>query len=74
MTPHERLFNYACNSSTKDSLHSGLCNLGPVLLKHHIQVNKTNPLVEEVEFIQTNPHYAHFKYQNHKESTLSTRH
>ena len=72
-TPHERLLNYSRRSSTGASVPSWLCHPGPVLLKRHVRMNKTDPLVEEVE-LQTNPHYAHIHYQNGEQTTVSTRH
>lgn len=37
-------------------------------------MSKTNPLVEEVELLQANPHYAHVRHQNGEETTASIRH
>lgn len=73
-TPHERLLNYSRRSSTGASVPTWLCHPGPVLLKSHRRMNKTDPLVEEVELLQANPHYAHIRYQNGEETTVSTRH
>ena len=73
-TPHERLLNYSHRSSTGASVPSWLCHPGPVLLKRHVRMNKTDPLVEEVELLQANPHYAHICYQNGEQTTVSTRH
>lgn len=73
-TPHERLLNYSRRSSTGSSVPSWLCHPGPVLLKRHIRTSKTDPLVEEVELLQANPHYAHIRTQKGEETTVSTRH
>ncbi|XP_069957120.1 uncharacterized protein [Cherax quadricarinatus] len=63
-TPHERLLNYSRRSSTGASVPTWLCHPGPVLLKSHRRMNKTDPLVEEEELLQANPHYAHIRYHN----------
>ena len=47
---------------------------GPVLLKCHVSSSKTNPLVEEVELLQTNPLYAHVHYPDGWETTVSVKH
>ena len=73
-TPHERLFNYARRSSTGIAIPSWLCEPGPVLLRRHIRTSKTDPLVDEVELIQANPQYAHIRYPDGKEDTVSVRH
>lgn len=73
-TPHERLLNYSRRSSTGASVPSWLCHPGPVLLKRHVRMSKTDPLVEEVELLQANPHYAHIRNQKGEETTVSTRH
>ena len=36
--------------------------------------NKTDPLVDEVELLQANPHYTAIQYQNGKEDIVSTEH
>ena len=73
-TPHERLFNYARRSTNGVSLPSWLMNPGSVLLKRHVRVRKDEPLVDMVELIQANPDYAHIRYADGRESTVSTRH
>lgn len=73
-TPHERLFNYARRSSTGTAIPSWLCEPGPVLLRRHVRTSKTDPLVDEVELIQANPQYAHIRYPDGKEDTVSVRH
>lgn len=73
-TPHERLFNYARRSSVGDTIPSWLCHPGPVLLKRHVRASKTDALVDEVELLHANPQYAHIRYPNGKEDTVSIRH
>ena len=45
-----------------------------MLLKRRVRASKTDPLVDEVELLQANPQYAHIRYQDGKEDTVSTRH
>lgn len=73
-TPHERLFNYSRRSSTGASVPSWLCDAGPVLLKRHPRMNKTDPLVDEVELLQAGPNYAYIRYPDGKETTVSVKH
>ena len=72
-TPHERLFNYSRRSSTGTTIPAWLCDPGPVLLKRHVRANKTDPLVDEVELLQANPQYAHIRYPDGKEDTVSVK-
>ena len=74
VTPHERLFNYARRSSSGVSLPSWLSEPGAVLLKRHVRTSKNDPLVDEVELLQANPNYAHIKYPDGRESTVSIKH
>ena len=73
-SPHERLFNYERRSSTGGSVPSWLITPGPVLLKRHVRTNKDIPLVNDVEFLQANPQYAHVQYADGREITVSLRH
>ena len=45
-----------------------------VLLKCHVHTNKAEPLVNEVELSWANPQYAHVRYADGKETTLSLLH
>ena len=48
---------------------------GTVLMKRHVRnYSKYDPLVEEVELIESNPEYAYVRYPDGKESTVSMRH
>ena len=60
-TPHERLLCFALCSTSGCSIPSWLTILGPVYmyLKCHVRTSKTEPLVDEVELIGANSHYAH---------------
>lgn len=73
-TPHERLFSYQRRSSTGHSVPSWLLTPGPVLLKRFVRNSKFEPLVDEVELIEANPQYAHVRYPDGRESTVSLRH
>ena len=72
-TPHERFFNFQRRSSFGTSLPSWLQNPGPVLLRRFVRLSKNDPLVDQVQLIDVNPTYAHIKYQDGRESTVSLR-
>ena len=69
-TPHERLFNFARRSASGESLPSWLAP-GTVYLKWHNRQSKYEPFVDEVELLEANPKYAHIRYNNGQESTVS---
>ena len=71
-TQHERLF--ARRSTSGCSVPSWLTIPRPVYLKRHVRTSKTEPLVDEVELIGENSHYAHLCYPDGRETTVSTRH
>ncbi|NRB15973.1 MAG: DDE-type integrase/transposase/recombinase [Rhizobiales bacterium] len=71
VTPHERLFQYPRKSTAGVSLPTWLTHPGPVLLKCHARDRKTDPLVEPVELLHANPHYAFIKYPDGREKTVS---
>jgi len=73
-TPRERMFNFTRRSSSGHSMPSWLCEQGTVLLRRHVRHSKTEPLVDEVELLQANPNYAHVRYADGRETTVSTRH
>ena len=72
-TPHERMFNFQLHTTSGISLPTWLSNPGPVLLRNHRRTSKYDPLVKPVELIEANPCYAHIRYQNAVESTVSLR-
>ena len=72
-TPHDRLFKYHRKSETGTSLPEWLTTPGTVLMKRNVQHSKYEPLVEEVELIETNPRYAHVKLADGRETTVSIR-
>ena len=75
-TPHERLLCFSRCSTSGCSIPSWLTIPGPVYmyLKCHVRTSKTEPLVDEVELIRVNSHYAHVRYPDGRETTLSSRH
>ena len=74
VTPHERLFNFARRSTAGGSVPTWLCAPGPILLKRHVRHSKSEPLVDQVELLQANPQYAHVRYPDGRETTVSLRH
>ena len=72
-TPHDRLFKYNRKSENGTSLPDWLTTPGTVLMKRNVQHSKYEPLVEEVELIETNPRYAHVKLPDGRETTVSIR-
>ena len=73
-TPHERLFKFSRRSSSGASIPTWMTEPGAVLLKRHVRTSKTDPLVDEVELLQANPHYAFIRYPDGRETTVSTKH
>ena len=74
LTPRERLFNFARRSTAGGSVPTWLCTPGPVLLKRHVRHSKAEPLVDQVELLQADPQYAHVRYPDGRETTVSLRH
>ena len=70
-TPHERLLKCPRRSSSGQTLPTWLTDPGTVLLKRHVRQSKYEPLVEPVHLIEANPHYAHVRYPDGKEDTVS---
>lgn len=60
-------FSFPCQSSV-----CGSCSLEQ-LLKHHVHYNKHNSLVNEVELIKVNPHYALVQYSVGRQAIVSLR-
>lgn len=73
-TPHERLFTYQRRSTSGTSVPTWLTSPGPVLLKRHVRNSKFEPLVDEVELIEANPQYAHVRFPDGREDTVSIKH
>ena len=73
-TPHECFFQFLQRSSSAGSISTWMATPGPVLLKHYVRSRKTNPIVEEVDLLQANPHYVYVRYPDGQETTVSTKH
>ena len=73
-TPHERFFRFPRRSSSGASIPTWMAEPGAVLLKRHVRPTKADPLVDEVELLQANPHYAFVRYPDGRETTVSTKH
>ncbi|VDP95226.1 unnamed protein product [Echinostoma caproni] len=72
-TPHERLFSFPRRSVNGSSIPTWLTTPGPVLLKRMDRTSKYDNLVEEVDLISCNPHYALVKMPNGREENVSIR-
>ncbi len=72
-TPHERFFVHQLRSSKANSIPSWLASPRKVLMKRNVRASKHEPLVDEVDLIDANPHYAHVRLSNGRETTVSTR-
>ena len=70
VTPHDRFFSFPRKSSQGVSLPSWL-SPGSVLLRKFVRSNNQDDLVGEVELIHVNPTYAHIRYKDGRESTVS---
>ena len=46
---------------------------GTVLRKRNVRRSKYEPLVDEVELVEANPYYAHVKFPDGREATVSTK-
>ena len=66
--------NFSRRTSTGSSIPSWLAEPGPVYAKRHVRHSKFDPLVEKVDVLQANPHYAHIRYPDGRETTVSTKH
>ena len=71
-TPHERFFRFQRRSMLGKSLPNWLLNPGPVFLRNHVR-NKGDPLCEEVELIESNFSFAHVRFPDGRETTVSTK-
>jgi hypothetical protein len=73
-TPHERMFMHTRRSPNGNTIPTWLTSSGQVLMKRFDRKNKYQPLVEEVELIQSNPDYSFVRLQDGRETTVSNRH
>ena len=78
-TPHERMFNFQCRSTTESSIPSWLATPGPmrkalrekIKVKRYVRKSKFGPLVDEVELIEVNPNHAHYRFPERREDTVA---
>lgn len=68
-TPHARFFGFQ-----NSSVPSWLLEREPVLMKHQVRSNKTDPLVDEVDLLQATPNYARVHYPDGRKTTVATKH
>ena len=61
-TPHERFFGFSRRLSTGTSIPTWLATPRLVYIKHQVCTSKMDPLIDEVELLQVNRHYAHVRY------------
>ena len=73
-TPHERIFKFSRKSSIGKTIPSWLLHPGKVLLKRFVRHSKHEPLVDEVELLESNSQYAHIRHNDGRESTVSVKH
>ena len=72
-TPHERFFSFQRRNTNGDSLPSWLMKPGPVLLRRFVRSHKNEPLVDQVQLLESNPTSASIKYPDGRESTVSVK-
>ena len=71
-TPHDRFFQFHRRSMLGKSIPSWPLNPGPVFLQNFVK-NKGDPLCYEVELIESNSQFAHVRFKDGKECTVSTK-
>ena len=69
-TPRERVFNFDWRSLLGRSLSSWLVQSGPVLPRRFVR-NKSPSLVDTLELLEANPNFAHIRFPDGRESTIS---
>lgn len=72
-TPHERMFTHTRRSSNGQSMPTWLAEGKKALLKNNVRVSKYDPIVEEVELIETNPLHSQVRLQNGRDVVVSNR-
>ena len=70
-TPHKRFFGFSRRSSAGASIPTWLATPGPTYIKRQVRTSKMDPLVDEAELLQANPHYAHDDVQQCIQSAWS---
>ena len=71
-TPHEWFFIFKRKSTNGTSLPTWLMSPGKVYLRKFVR-DKIDPLLDEVELLDSNQHDATIKHSDGKESTVSTK-
>ena len=72
-TPHELFFNFNRRFVSGKSLPTWLTELGPVLLRNLVRTNKNDDIVREVDLVSANPTYAHVRFPDGREFSVSLR-
>ena len=72
-TPYERFLGFPRQSSTGSSIPSWLIETGSVYVKRNVRKSKFDPLVDEADVLQVNPHYTRIRYSVGRETTVPTR-
>ena len=72
-TPHERFFGFTRRTTTGNCVPTWLTTPGTVLLRRHARHSKYEPLVEQVDLLHATPNYAHIRFDNGRETTVSVR-
>ena len=67
------MFLHTRRSVNGVSIPSWLTNPGPVYLKRVDRSSKYDPLVEEVQLVKCNPHYAHIVHADGREECVNFR-
>ena len=73
-TPHERLFMFQRRSTNGTSVPTWITQADTALLKRQVRQSKQDPLVDEVDIIEVNPHYATVRLDNGTEKNVSLKH
>lgn len=68
------MFSYQRKSTNGVSIPTWLTTPGPVLLKRHVRNSKYDPMVDEVNLLEANPQYAHVRFPDGREDTVSIKH
>ena len=71
-TAHERFLRLKRRLMLRKSLPNWLLSPGPVFLRDHVR-NKSDALCYEVELIERNFSFAHVRFPDGRETTVSTK-
>ena len=70
-TPHEKFFSFERRSGEGTALPTWLTTPGTVYLRRFVRTSKNDPLVDMVKLLHANPTYAHIRYPDGRESSVS---